>query len=365
MKNNRIIRRLLAVSLCAVTLFALMTATTAPASAAAATKAYSATVYDTNGYGAVIKEGARLYGTTNTSAAAQAYLSKGALINLSGLSVRVGGTALYKVYLDGRAYYIRTTDVGKAATQASGALIKVTKNNAPLRRTPFETGSIKTRLTANTLVQTVGTLKNRYGNLWYIVKLPGESALYFLYGGNATAKYSTDGNLSLDVKTCFQTTNYTCSAAAAQAVLRYRGAALTVSDQTLYKTTQGYVYRTVNAINNYLGKNAYRYSTFGSVKSYEAAIRASLAQGSPVIARVKFSKKYFNYSSNGHYTTIIGIYTDKNGTTWLRLADSFTNRYKSNDYTNASTGIVNVPLSTLYNYGKYGGSSPVYLIYND
>ena len=124
------------------------------------------------------------------------------------------------------------------------------------------------------------------------------------------------------------------------------------------------MYKTANTVNQYLGQT-YRYNTFYSVAAYEKAIRDSLSQGSPVIARVMFPKGYFNYSSGGHYTTIVGIYTDNAGTTWLKIADSFVNRYGSNSYSNAQTGVVYVPVSTMYQYGKYNGASDVYLIYND
>jgi predicted double-glycine peptidase len=196
-----------------------------------------------------------------------------------------------------------------------------------------------------------------------------------VYAGNAVITATINGitqaswnitvnkAVSLNVKVYRQTTNYTCSAAASLAVLRYYGKETQTKDTTLYKSINGYVGKATEAINKRLN-GMYKWATFRDVKKYEDAIYKSLAQGSPVIARVKFKKGYFNYSSDGHYTTIIGMYKDANGETWLKLVDSFVDRYKSNSYTNKDTGIVHVPLKELYKYGTYGGTSDIYLIYN-
>lgn len=172
-------------------------------------------------------------------------------------------------------------------------------------------------------------------------------------------------NAYLGVKAVFQSNNYCCSAASTVAVLHYKGKATTKKDTDLYPKISGYVYKVRDQLNYYLGNNTYRWDTFKTYESYENAIRASLAQNCPVIARIgKFEKKYFNYGSNGHYTTVVGIY-EKNGEVWLKVVDSFVNRYKSNSYCDANTGVVEIPAKTLYEYGKYGGKSPVYLIYNN
>lgn len=172
-------------------------------------------------------------------------------------------------------------------------------------------------------------------------------------------------NAYLGVKAVFQSNNYCCSAASTVAVLHYKGKATTKKDTDLYPKISGYVYKVRDQLNYYLGNNTYRWDTFKTYESYENAIRASLAQNCPVIARIgKFEKRYFNYGSNGHYTTVVGIY-EKNGEVWLKVVDSFVNRYKSNSYCDANTGVVEIPAKTLYEYGKYGGKSPVYLIYNN
>ena len=172
-------------------------------------------------------------------------------------------------------------------------------------------------------------------------------------------------NVVLDVDAVFQSKNYTCGAASALAILRYKGKAKSVSDTTLYSSIDGYVYKIVNVLNSkkYLGSGTYCWKTFTSISAYEKAIRTSLRQDSPVIARVSFPKEYFNYKSGGHYTTIIGIY-EKDGETWLICADSFANRYSSNDYCNKKTGIVHVPLDEMYWYNSYQGKDSRYLIYN-
>ena len=172
-------------------------------------------------------------------------------------------------------------------------------------------------------------------------------------------------NAYLGVKAVFQSNNYCCSAASTVAVLHYKGKATTKKDTDLYPKISGYVYKVRDQLNYYLGNNTYRWDTFKTYESYENAIRASLAQNCPVIARIgKFEKKYFNYASNGHYTVVCGIY-EKNGEVWLKVVDSFVNRYKSNSYCDAKTGVVEIPAKTLYEYGKYDGKSPVYLIYNN
>ncbi len=172
-------------------------------------------------------------------------------------------------------------------------------------------------------------------------------------------------NAYLGVKAVFQSNNVCCSAASTIAALHYRGKATNLKDTDLFPKINGYVYKIRDQLNHYLGNNTYRWDTFKTYESYEKAIRASLAQNCPVIARIgKYEKKYFNYASNGHYTTVVGIY-EKNGEVWLRVVDSFVNRYKSNEYCDAKTGVVEIPAKTLYEYGKYGGKSPVYLIYNN
>ena len=175
-------------------------------------------------------------------------------------------------------------------------------------------------------------------------------------------KASVSVNVSLGVKAYRQTKNNTCSAASALAALRYLGKCSNKKDTDIYTGT--YVYMVRDYLNTYLGANYYKWGTFKSLATYESVIRNSLAQNSPVIARVAFSKGYFNYTSSGHYTTIVGIFTGDDGQVWLKLVDSFAHKFDSNDYTDAETGIVYVPLAELYSYGTYSGKSDIYLIYN-
>ena len=58
------------------------------------------------------------------------------------------------------------------------------------------------------------------------------------------------------------------------------------------------------------------------------------------------------------------MFKDDSGASWLKLVDSYADRYRSNDYTDAESGVVYVPLEVLYTYGSYGGASDVYLIFN-
>lgn len=174
---------------------------------------------------------------------------------------------------------------------------------------------------------------------------------------------SINTNIALNVAPYFQTKNYSCSAASAKAVLTYFGKAGKLSDMDLYPSIDGYVYKIRDSLNKYLGANTYCWKTFNSIDAYEKAIRGSLAQNSPVIVRISFNKEFFPYSSSGHYSTIVSVY-EKNGQTFVKLVDSFVNRYSSNAYANCTTGEVEVPLSTLYYYNSYCGRSDRYVIYN-
>lgn len=141
-------------------------------------------------------------------------------------------------------------------------------------------------------------------------------------------------NVSLDVQAYRQSTDYTCSAASALAVLNYYGKEIGTKDTAIYGSINGIVGNLTKVLNNRLGSGTYIWSTFKDLAAYEAAIYHSLAQGSPVIARVQFNKGYFNYSSSGHYTTIVGMYEDASGQTWVKLVDSYVDRFSSNDYSN-------------------------------
>lgn len=204
-----------------------------------------------------------------------------------------------------------------------------------------------------------------------IAKVNGSGAVTGVAGGDTiiTAKLgnfvstSLNVNVALNVAVYRQSTNYTCSAASTMAVLRYNGKATKTTDKDLYPEINGYVYAIRDVLNSYLGKNTYCWKTFKSIDAYESVIRTSLAQNSPVIARVAFNKGYYNYTSKGHYTTIVGVY-EKNGKKWVICVDSFVDRYKSNSYCNAETGIVHVPLEDMYYYNSYCGRSDRYLIYN-
>lgn len=170
-------------------------------------------------------------------------------------------------------------------------------------------------------------------------------------------------NITLGVAAYFQTKNYTCSAASSKAVLSYLGKAGNLKDTDLYSSINGYVYKIRDTLNKYLGSGTYCWNTFTSIDAYEQAIRGSLAQNSPVIVRIAFNNEYFSYSSNGHYSTVVGIY-EKNGQVWVRLVDSFVNRYKSTTYSNSITGEVEMPISKLFYYNSYQGRDVRYVIYN-
>lgn len=293
-----------------------------------------------------------------------ATLAKNTVVTIVGSLVNNRGNDWKAVAYNGQIHYIYVDNLKKAGTLT----LKVTgdTHNVDTRATlqlkasvsPSALNSV-TWSSSNTKVATVsktGLVTGVYaGTAVITATIKGVTQVSW----NVTVT----SNVNLDVKVYRQTTNYTCSAASALAVLRYYGKETSTKDTTLYKSINGYVGQLTTALNKRLN-NSYKWSTFTSPTDYENAIYNSLAQGSPVIARVKFQKGYFNYSSNGHYTTICGIYKDSSGKTWLKLVDSFVDRYKSNNYANKDTGIVHVPLSELYKYGTYGGKSPIYLIYN-
>lgn len=356
--NNHIVRkisRLIAVLLAVITIIGTF------ANSASAANALYVKIYNTQGYKQVCAN-TKVY-TTPTVFPKSVYitLKTGSLIKTTG-TVWSAGKRWCKVQIGTATYYILNQKVMNCSKTYNAQLYIVTKNNAALRTTPYETGN-KESLPKSTLVRVVGKVTNKYGNTWYEVIDQQSSAIRYIYSGNVSSNISVNGAMRLDQSSYFQSRNNTCSAAATLSVLRYAGLLTNTSDVNVQNTTKGYVGGIVNKLNAEMGSGTYTYATFTSVSSYERAIRQSLIQGSSVIARVKFTRGYFNYSSNGHYTTIVGIYT-QNGETWLELRDSYVNRFTSNSYANKYTGVVRIPLKTLYNYGTYGGRSSVYLIYN-
>ena len=289
-------------------------------------------------------------------------LAKNELVSVVGtLKNKYNNTWLIVSYA-GNLYYLYSSNASKTGNitlriSGNSNTLSVGKTLS-LQASTSPSGLKVTWSTSNSSVATVDSKGNVRG-----VK-PGNVVITAKINNVVTVTYKLSVYLKLNVKTVRQTTSYTCSAAASLAVLRYYGKSTTTSDTTLYKSTDGYVYKIVNVLNKQLGADTYRYKTFTSKSAYEAAIVNSLKQGSPVIARVAFPKEYFNYKSSGHYTTITGIEYDSNGRAWLLVVDSYAHNYKSNSYTNASAGTVRVPLDVLYQYGTYGGKSSIYLIYN-
>lgn len=288
-------------------------------------------------------------------------LAKGEVINVLGTLKNNQKNTWLVVSYGGKLCYMYAGN----AKLASKITLRVSGNNTlevgqsvRLQSTTSPSGLNVKWSTSSSSIATV----DAYGRVKGIN--PGNVVITAKVGNVVTASFKVSVVFDLNVKTYRQTKNYTCSAAAALAVLQYKGKASGMGDVKLYASTDGYVYKIRNDLNSYLGANTYKYATFTSQAAYEKAIITSLKQDSPVIARVAFPKGYFNYKSSGHYTTIVGLYKDTNGRTWLKLVDSFAHNYASNSYTNASTGVVNIPLDVLYQYGTYSGRSAIYLIYN-
>ena len=178
--------------------------------------------------------------------------------------------------------------------------------------------------------------------------------------------------VALNVTKYFQQDPDYCSAASAKTVLTYFGKASNVTEAELQKTTAKSSSGIVTALNTYLN-NAYTMKNFGLNNSgaVYAAIESSLKSGYPVIGYVgfpasKFSQTYFNYSSDGHFTTIVGIYTGNNNEKWLELRDSNVNRGSSQTYCNKDTGAVLIPFSVFVQYLEYydKNSPSVELVYH-
>ncbi len=357
-KTQKMVSRILAIFMIILSFVSIMIV---PVSAASSR--YQTIVYNIYDYKQVSTSTAILRSQPKSvSKTVYATLYKGALIKTVGTTKSEGKT-WYKIQVDSSTYYLPASNVKSSAYKLTAQLFMVTKNNAPLRATPYDSGSVVERLPQNTLVRVVGEVRNKYGNLWYEVVAQGSSRIRYIYSNNVTTNFGTTNNMRLDQDVYFQTTNYTCSAATTLSVLRYANLLNSTSDTSILKYTNYSVGGIVNKLNAELGYGTYTWSTFTSTEQYERAIRFSLLQGSAPIARVRFSRQYFSYSSDGHFTTIIGIYK-KNGETWLELKDSFVNRYASNSYSDRYTGTVHIPLKTLYNYGTYYGTSAIYLIYN-
>lgn len=289
-----------------------------------------------------------------------ATVSKGTVLNVIGKLTNNHGNIWYIVLTDaGKVAYIYGSNVktaSKITLTVSGPAFIKTGESAQFKCTVSPSGitGIKFSSSGTNLatVNSSGTVTPKAGgDVKITASIPG------------IVKASVNTNIALGVTAYFQTKNYTCSAASTKAVLSYFGKAGNLKDTDLYSSINGYVYKIRDTLNKYLGGGTYCWKTFTSIDAYEKAIRGSLAQNSPVIVRVSFDKKYFNYASNGHYSTVVAIY-EKDGQTFVKLVDSFVNRYSSNTYTNCKTGEVEVPLEKLFYYNSYCGRSDRYVIYN-
>lgn len=183
-------------------------------------------------------------------------------------------------------------------------------------------------------------------------------AKHKIFGTTASCKVSVTESITLGVSAKEQSNSRCCSGASAYNVLKYlKGASFKKTDLDLFKEmgSSGVVYKVRNILNKYLGKTVYSYDNTNKTKSkYEKAIIKSISANYPVIALIKVnSKKYFKYTTDGHFTVISGYRINTDGSVEFRISDSY--KTKSNG------GIFWVPSKVLFSYGKAHGY-PYYLI---
>jgi len=282
-------------------------------------------------------------------------VKKGSLVKLTtGVSANIFGIKYSEILIGGDYRYGRAASFNKASSTATATLYRTTCSTA-LRTQPSTSAKSIQSLPAGTILNVVGSVyntKQKLNFLTVIATYGNSDSLFYIKASDATNNYSSSGNISLVLTQYTQTTNTSCSGASIKCLLLYNRLTSGGTDVNLKTASGACVGGIVKVLNKYLGSNSYRYDTYKTQASYEAAIRSALANGKPVILRVKIpSNSYLKYTSGGHYFVCYGIRDGK-----LLIADPY----------NVKVGGVrcpSIPISTVYCWGKYGGACNPYVIH--
>lgn len=292
---------------------------------------------------------------------------KGTILEAEGSKINLYLNKWYKVRWKGDVCFIYSGNVKKVSLSNFTGALKLSKGDAKLnvsgsnvlrlKCTLKETGKSQTNVTWSTSDKTVATVS---ANGVVEARKPGEAVItarHKFYGTTAVCRITVVDSKKLSTTAREQSNNSCCSGAASRVVLQSRlGSSFKKTDLELFGEmgNSGVVYKVVNLLNKYLGKNTYEYVLKKNQKAYEDAVIASIRKGYPVIALVKITDSaYFKYTSNGHFTVISGYEVDKDGKVTFHVTDSFK--------TGKNGGQFKVPAKTFFSYSKSHGY-PYYLI---
>lgn len=291
---------------------------------------------------------------------------KGVILEAEGSKINLYLNKWYKVRWKGDVCFIYSGNVKKVSLSNFTGALRLNKGDAKLnvsgsdtlrlKCTLKETGKTQSSVTWSTSDKSVATVKNGVVQ----ARKPGTATItakHPFYGTTVKCRITVVDSKKLSTTAREQSNNNCCSGAASSVVLQNRlGSSFRKTDLDLFKEmgNSGVVYKVVNLLNKYLGKNTYEYVLKKNQKAYEDAVIASIRKGYPVIALVRITDKtYFKYTSNGHFTVINGYDVDKDGNVTFHVTDSFK--------TSKNGGQFKVPAKTFFSYSKSHGY-PYYLI---
>ena len=177
---------------------------------------------------------------------------------------------------------------------------------------------------------TLSSYSSNSNQLWYPVMLNGSLYLANGLSHSKIISYSVNGSsitpgvsnnidcnsfaLPLAVPLYMQEANNTCGPCNAKMAIKYMGVSVSESDIISLNPNQfDYVYAVRNAINHFISNKIYAYyakTSFSSEASFIEKINSVLDNASPAIIRIVIpsNSEWFDYSSDGHYITIKGMY---------------------------------------------------------
>lgn len=267
-------------------------AATSTVTQSSSSNTYSSTVYNNYDYMVITKDNAPLRSSASNKGTVYANLAKGTLVATSGTVKNSAGNLWYRINMNGKSYYMFSGNMKSADAQTTAKLVMVTKNNAPLRATPYDTGSVIQKFASGSILRSVGVYTNKYGNQWYVIKSDSGSGLFFIYSGNLNTKVDTLISYGKDLYTKNQGTYDAWGISQAQALdLAITATSKSEVKAKLYAKLQ-------QCLDNAVGKTM-------DVSSYNTNTYYS----------------YYDYS--GIYRNTWGLYTRYDGCTWYAF-----NRYK-------------------------------------